>query len=100
MIRGGEVGKFMCGCKSGACFLCVHNIDASEPHSSESLNELLRARLSRRCMIWLLPHLLPSPLSLFLSLAVSCRSTLLTRGEREWVEEEPNHAVARKPGPL
>ncbi len=37
VIRGGEVGKFMCVCESGACYLCVHNIDASEPHSSESL---------------------------------------------------------------
>ncbi len=49
------------------------------------LNDLWRTRLSCRRMIWLLPRPLPpSPvnkLSLFLSLPVCCRSSLLT-GER------------------
>jgi len=46
------------------------------------------------------PFTIPSPVSklpLFLSLPVCRRSSLLTG---EGVGEEPNHANARKPGPL
>ncbi len=51
------------------------------------LNDLWRTRLSRRRMIWLLPHPLPHPLpppiskfSIFLSLPLYRRSSLLTEG--------------------
>ncbi len=59
---------------------------------------------SRRRVIWLLPHPPPTPsrvskLSLFLSLPVSRRSSLLTGGVgREG--EEPNHMTERKLCPL
>jgi hypothetical protein len=55
-------------------------------------------------MIRLLAYPLPpSPkgnLSLFLSLPVCRRSSLLTGERGEVVGEEQNHTTARKPGPL
>ncbi len=50
------------------------------------LNDLQRTSLSRRCMIWLLPHH-----------QYSCVSPV-ERGEG--VGEEPNHTTERKPGHL
>ncbi len=51
---------------------------------------------SRRRLVWPLPaHLAREQVSLFISLPVCRRSSLLT-GEGE----EPNHMTARKPGPL
>jgi hypothetical protein len=62
---------------------------------------LKRTRLSRHCMIWLLPLPLPSPtpiskFSLFLILPVF---RPMSR-RREGGGNEPNHTTARKPGPL
>jgi hypothetical protein len=60
--------------------------------------------LSSRLIIWLLPYppLLVSKLSLFLSLPVCRRSSLLAgvEGEGEGAGEEPNHTTDRRPGPL
>jgi hypothetical protein len=65
-----------------------------------------RTRLSCCRMIRLPLTPSPSPvrkLSLFLSLAVRCRSSLLT-GEGEWgwgrSQIMPNHTMTRKPGPV
>ena len=66
--------------------------------SQRALNYFQRSRLSRRLMIWLLPH--PLPLSLcafFLSLPV-CNLSSLTAGKGGGVWEEPNHATAKKAG--
>ncbi len=65
-------------------------------------SDLQRTRLSRHRLIWFLPPPPPlspvSKLSLFLSLSVCRRWSLLTnRGEG--VGEEPYHTTARKPGP-
>jgi hypothetical protein len=60
-----------------------------------------RTRLSRRRIIWLLPHSPPlspvSKLSLFLSLPVCRRASLPTGGVGVVWGEEPNHTTARKP---
>ncbi len=61
-------------------------------------NDSQRSRLSRRHMIWLLFHFTPPPLpsaslSLFLSLPVCRRSSLLTG---QGMDEEPNHMTAQR----
>ncbi len=62
--------------------------------AQRELNDLQITRLSRRRMIWLLPHHLSR---LFLSLLVRCWLSLLTG---QGMGEEQNHTTARKPGAL
>ncbi len=63
------------------------------------LNDLKKARLSRRSMTWLLPPSPPvSKLSLFLSSCVS--PVALTGGRGGGEGGEPNHTRARKTDPL
>ncbi len=65
-------------------------------------NDLKRARLSHRRMIWLLPHFIsPLPLAVNKLSQSSCVSPFeLTGGRWERKVEEPNNTTARKPGPL
>jgi hypothetical protein len=91
-----------------SCWECVQCAGLSiltvlvHVYSQRVLNDLYRARLSRRRMICLLLHPLPtssvSKLSLFLGLPECRRSSFLRReGGRGG---EPNHTKARQPGPL
>jgi hypothetical protein len=65
------------------------------------LNDLLRARLSRGRMIWLLAH--PAPLTNKLDWRHRERERQVADGRGEGgrgVGKEPNHMTARNPGPL
>jgi hypothetical protein len=74
------------------------SLQVTLPPQPESIWYIIGDQAFSPSMIWLLPPSPVSTLSLFLSLPVCRRSSLLTG--REGVGEEPNHKTARKSGPL